>query len=325
LLFSLVSLAACKEHHEPPVHVPVPVRVPALPEPPEPPEPPPTAAATPRVRVVSGPASVRALAAIGQHIAVGAGAVVIDLEDGTRVTAAAGSELCALELAPSLLLINGKLRATRLPDPERSGTFRIASMAGAIETSPGLELLLRTEVQAGNQRTHLRLLRGGLTWLAPAASTPLQLVAGEPLPKPAPGLSWASTRDAAEAERTLEASLKATRKAPTDAEADHALDAALTQQHALRERSHALLAAVSPRHAALSSEEAAARPASTREYQRALVEHAQKREAQAGQLLSAAERSLLAVLARCGRDAASECAALAAWRARFAQRLASAL
>jgi hypothetical protein len=269
-------------------------------------------------------------------IAGGAATLVVDLEDGTRVTADAGTRLWAFALAKSLLLISGELHVTRVADAERAGPrpVRIASLAGVLEPNPGAELALRVELRASAApiayRAQLSLARGSATWISQderAGAKAAQLIAGEPLAKPAAGLQWLSLPAGQQARAKRFETL---RQVAVSAELDQRLDAALTEQQALRQRGHALLAQVSPRHAALAKlSRDAAVPAPTsgsaRAYQRELVEHAQRREAQAERLLLAAERSLLHALAGCGPSEPSTCASLRAWSERFSARAADLL
>jgi hypothetical protein len=272
---------------------------------------------------------------VGQLIAVGQVPLLVDLEDGTRVTAAPGTRLWAFALAKTLLLVSGELQATRVVDAQQAGTapVRIASLAGVVELNPGAELALCLELRTGKApvayRAQLSLVRGSATWIAHERTgiAEAQLIAGEPLPKPAPGMHWLSlpARQKTRADR-----FAALRHVAVSADSDALLDAALTEQEALREHGHALLGQVSLRHAALAQPPSDGAPVprspgSPRAFQRELVAHAQRREAQAHLLLSAAERSLLLALAACGEGEPSACTALRAWTHRFATRAAELL
>jgi len=305
-----------------------------------PPPPPPSAAQAPpaaaddhevsaghglRFRGVgAAPLTTQRVDGVGQRIAVGDGLCVIDLEDGTRVSTAPGAQLWAFARARTLLLVSGELQATRVVDGQFAGSppVRIASLAGVIEPNPGAEITLHVELRAAPlaYRAQLTLSRGSATWIAPeehAAVKEAQLIAGEPLPMPAPGLQLLSLPAGQKAQRDKR--FAALRHAPLAIDLDALLDAALTEQQALRLGGQALLAQVSPRHAA----HAAAEPLrSPRAYQRELVAHAQRREAQAKQLISAAERSLLRALATCAPGDLPTCPALRAWSERFDARLA---
>jgi hypothetical protein len=303
-------------------------------------------------RLASSAAKPVEIPSIGQLIVADQTGVTLDLEDGTRLTAAPHARLCALAFAPSLMLVSGQAHVTRLPDALRAGSVaaRIATLTGALETTPGTEATLRVETQLKRERapgkrrntgegqlelrTQLQLERGGTTWLSLATDErdPLretQLLAGAAPLKPITGLHWLAAGAAFDASFARLAWLKE----PTSEQADGALEAALSEQQALRERGHELLASVSPHHAALAklardgSAQANAKPeaASTREYQRALVEHAQRSHAHAAQLLLAAERSLLHALLACADDASGSCAAVQAWSERFSARCASLL
>lgn len=301
----------------------------ALPSSVEPPQPAAAAERALRFRVVSGQPPASAIEGLGELIAVGAQSTVLDLEDGTRVTAAPNSQLFALGFAKSLLLVTGQLHVLRLPDAARAQVTpaRIASFGGALEPSVGADLALRVEVQTGPkqaaaiaQRAQLGLLRGTVFWFGSnerGAPEQLELSAPGPLPKPPDGMQWWSSAAHAKPIQALR------RVAVRSEELERALEAALLEQHALRERGHVLLARVSPRHAALAKAPApeSDEENSTREYQRALVKHARLQNAQASQLLLAAERSLLAALAACGPSANSACASLQAWSERFAARV----
>jgi hypothetical protein len=158
----------------------------------------------------------------------------------------------------------------------------------------------------------------------------VQLSAGEPLPKPAAGLQWLTSGAAPVALAAREKRYRTLRQVALTVDVDRALELALSEQQALRQHGHALLAKVSPRHAALAklatdADASATSPVSARAYQRALVEHAQRREAQAAQLLLAAERSLLRALAACAASEPSACASVQAWSERFAARAADLL
>ncbi|HET8938206.1 MAG TPA: hypothetical protein VFN67_32405 [Polyangiales bacterium] len=287
-----------------------------------------------RYRVVTAPAPASStVAGVGELIAVGAAGAVIDLEDGTRVTAEPNSQLFALTFAKSLLLTSGQLHLTRLPDAERAGAApaRIASLAGALEMSPGADLVLRVEAQMGAKqasgiahKAQLGLTRGTLEWFAQddyGAHKHLELSAGAPLPKPAAGVQWWSADAQAKPFQALQ------RVTLRGEDVDRALDTALRDQEALRERGHVLLARVSPRHAALAKTPADAPrlESTTREYQRELVEHARRQQTQVSQLLLAAERSLLAALSACGARPNATCASLQSWSERFAGRVAELL
>lgn len=268
---------------------------------------------------------------VGQRIAVGDAPCVFDLEDGTRVTASPGAQVWAFARAKSLLLVSGDLQATRVVDGQRVGSppVRIASLAGVVEPNPGAELTLRVEVRAAPlaYRAQLTLSRGSATWIAPeehAAVKEAQLIAGEPTPMPAPGLQLLGLPAGEKTQRDKR--FAALRHAPLTADLDALLDAALTEQEALRQRGQALLAHVSPRHAARVEPTERLEPSSSpRAYQRELVAHAQRREAQAKQLRSAAERSLLRALATCAPSELPTCPSLRAWSERFDARLASLL
>jgi hypothetical protein len=276
-------------------------------------------------------ALVRAVAGVGEQITAGADPVLIDLEDGTRVEAAPHTQLCAFARAKTLLLVSGQLHATRLPDAERAGTApaRIASLPGTLETIPGADLELRVELQVEPgaasiaYRAQLGLSRGTVSWARLDDRGALErsvLSAGAPLPKAVEGLQWRGSG--------VKPSLQAQRRAAFRAQdADRVLDAALIEQQALRDRGHALLARVSPRHAALAKVPADLTTSedSTRQYQRALVEHARLRQAQAEQLLLAAERSLLGALAGCDASSRGACASLQTWSERFSARVAGLL
>jgi|GEM_PF-6244065 len=293
----------------------------------------PTAAAAEhglRFRGVGGAAlATERVDGVGQRIAVGDAPRVIDLEDGTRVTAAPGAQLWAFARARTLLLVSGELQATRVVDAQFAGSppARIASLAGVIELNPGAELALHVELRAEPlaYRAQLTLSRGSATWLAPeehAAVKETQLMAGEPLPMPAPGLQLLSLPAGQRTQRDKR--FAALRHAPLTLDLDGLLDAALNEQQALRQRGQALLAHVSPQHAARQEPaESPEPPSSPRAYQRELVAHAQRREAQAKQLLSAAERSVLRALAACPPSDLPSCPALRAWSERFDARLAS--
>ena len=287
-----------------------------------------------RYRVVTAPAPASSrVAGVGELIAIGAAGAVIDLEDGTRVTAEPNSQLFALGFASSLLLTSGQLHLTRLPDAERAGAApaRISSLAGALEMSPGADLLLRVEAQIGGKqasgmahRAELGLTRGTVEWFALddyGAHKHFPLSAASLLPKPAAGMQWWSSEAQAKQFQALQ------RVTLRSEDLDHALDNALREQEALRERGHVLRARVSPRHAALAKTPADAPrvECTTREYQRELVEHARRQQTQVSQLLLAAERSLLAALCACGAKPNATCGSLQAWSERFAARVAELL
>ena len=287
-----------------------------------------------RYRVVTAPAPASStIPGVGELIAIGAAGAVIDLEDGTRVTAEPNSQLFALGVASSLLLTSGQLHLTRLPDAERAAAAaaRISSVAGALEMSPGADLVLRVEAQipakqaSGTSfRAQLGLSRGTMEWFALddyGAHKHLSLSAGSPLPKPAAGLQWWSSEAQAKPFQALQ------RVTLRNEDLDRALETALRDQEALRERGHVLLARVSPRHAALAKTPADAPrvESTTREYQRELVEHARRQQTQVSQLLLAAERSLLAALSACGAKPTATCASLQSWSERFAARVAELL
>jgi len=306
---------------------------------PPPPEPPlqskepvsdsqPSAATGLRFRAVGGAPPAVTVEGVGRHIVVANAPVVSDLDDGTRVTAAPGAELWAFAHARSLLLVSGEVQATRIVDAERAASppVRIVCLAGAIEPNAGAELTLRVEPRAQPlaYRAQLSLTRGSATWVAPdehAAVKESLLIVGDPLPMPAPGLQWQSLPPGPKAQVERDKRFAMLRHAALGADLDALLEAALTEQQALRQQGHALLAQVSPRRGS-SVTEAVGSP---RAYQRELVAQAQRREAQAKQLLSAAERSLLRALVLCAGDAPQTCPALRAWRERFAARLAASM
>jgi hypothetical protein len=270
---------------------------------------------------------------VGQRIAVGQEPLAIDLEDGTRVSAAPGTQLWAFALAKTLLLVSGELQATRVVDAQNAGTapVRIASLAGVVELNPGADLALRIELRTSTAqiayRAQLSLMRGSATWIGPSQGGDIaeaQLIAGEPLPKPAPGMHWLSLPAGPKARAERDKRFAAVRHVPLQADVDVLLDAALSEQQALRQQGHALLAQVSPRHAA-DGTPSKPTTGSVRAYQRELVAHAQRREAQAKQLLSAAERSLLRALAACEASEPSACSSLQAWTTRFAAHAAELL
>lgn len=341
--------SAAKPSHGSPAAPPV-TKVAAPTEPPAQAEPPLTAAAKSkpdarglRLRVVSAPApAATVVEGVGELITIGTAPALIDLEDGTRVDAAPHTRLCAFARAKTLLLVSGQVHVTRLPEAERAGTTpaRIASLAGTLETSPGADLALRVEVQGSDatsivHRSQLGLSRGAVTWFGLDAHDALvrsPLSAGAPPPKPVQGMQWLSSDSKPQADKRSQAQRHVGLRAQ---DADRSLDAALTEQQALRDRGHALLARVSPRHAALAKlpadlttprdQSPGIAADSTRAYQRALVEHARLRQAQAEQLLLAAERSLLGALAGCDASSHGVCASLQAWSERFSARVASLL
>lgn len=341
LLWALCLCACDGGTKSAPASEPVPQRSELPVEPPPPAtreisDPLPTAAAQPaaedarrlRYRVVTAPAPASsAIAGVGELLAIGAAGAVIDLEDGTRVTAEPNSQLFALGFVRSLLLISGQLHLIRLPDAERAAATpaRVSSLAGALEMSPGADLVLRAEPQnTGKQgtsyRAQLGLSRGTVEWFALddfGVHKHLPLNAGSPLPKPAAGLQWWSSDAQAKPFQALQ------RVTLRSEDLDRALERALRDQEALRERGHVLLARVSPRHAALAKTPADAPrvESTTREYQRELVEHARRQQTQVSQLLLAAERSLLAALVGCGAKPNATCASLQSWSERFAARV----
>jgi hypothetical protein len=283
-----------------------------------------------RFRVVTAPAPASsAVTGVGELIAIGATGAVIDLGDGTRVTAEPNSQLFALGFAQSLLLTSGQLHLTRLPDAERAGATpaRISSLAGALEMSPGADVVLRAEAQIASKpgsgmthRAQLGLSRGTVEWFALddyGVHKHFPLSVGSPLPRAAAGVQWWSSDAHAKAFQALQ------RVTLRSEDLDRALETALRDQQALRERGHVLLARVSPRHAALAKTPADAPrvESTTREYQRELVEHARRQQTQVSQLLLAAERSLLAALAACGPKPNATCASLQAWSERFGARV----
>jgi hypothetical protein len=273
--------------------------------------------------VGTAPLTTETVDGVGQRFVVTDTPCALDLEDGTRVTAAPGAQLWAAAWAKSLLLVAGELEAKRFV--AESAAVRIASLAGVIEPHPSAELALRVEPRPTPlaYRAQLSLARGSAIWLAPdahAAIRETQLIAGEPLPMPPPGLQWLSLPAGPKAQAERAKRFATVPHAPLTADLDALLDAALSEQQALRERGRALLAQASPP----ADGEPQGGP-SARTFQRQLVAHAQRRDAQAKQLLSAAERSLLRALTACPAGEAQACPALRSWIERFGARVASLL
>lgn len=335
-----------------------PEAIPAAAEPAREPEP----ARELQLRLVNGGAALAAQSvpgAVGRRIApLQETELWVDLEDGTRLAVAPRTELWTFAYDKSLLLVSGKLRVTRLPDAPRAGRSpaRISTPAGAVEVAAGADFELRVGVEpvsgrrerggrdaraaaltspALRARTQLRLLRAAVTWLAPDGTGGLSevtLSAGEKASLALPGLQVLTlapgdARSSTQAERAFRA---ISPRVMTD-DLDQTLEAAVAEHRALAERSHVLLAPVSPRHAAQTGAplEPAAAPGvgdvSTRDYQRALVEHARRRHAHRRLLLLAAEQSALRALARCGQPAADDCDATRAWSQRLGAELSSVL
>lgn len=285
-----------------------------------PPAPTPPASQALRFRTTAKP---EPFAGVGQRIPVASGALVIDLADGTRVTATPGTQLWAFAHASTLLLVSGELQITRVASAQQTAAtpVRIASLAGVVEPNLGAELAFRVELEAEplSYRAQLSLARGSVTWLAPQEHAVVKetlLIAGEQLPMPAPGVQWLSGPLGQAVREQRYAALRAVR---LSADLDALLEAALSEQQELRQKGHALLAQVRAQHAS-------AEPASSpRASQRELVSQAQRRELQKKQLLSAAERSLLRALVACAASDVESCTRLEQWRGRFAERLAQVL
>ena len=265
---------------------------------------------------------------VGRGFQVGPEPLLVDLEDGTRVAAAPGAQLWALAWTKTLLLVSGELSATRVVDAQRAGSapVRIASVAGVVELNPGAELALRVGLRGGAHRAQWNLARGSVTWTQADDTEPQLLIAGATMPKATSAVQWLSLAAGSKTRATRDKRFAALAFSAAPADADARLEAALSEQQVLRQQGHALLARVSPRHAALAEPSANGAPVLTdspRAFQRELVAHAQRREAQATRLLTAAERSLLWTLVACAPNEARTCASLRAWTHRFAARLAS--
>lgn len=311
----------------------------------------PAAARSVQLRLVSAPAGTafadaETIKGVGRRIETSASSppVLLDLPDGTRLSLGPSTELWAFAHAKSLLLVSGQVRATRLPDAPRAGVApaRIATLAGAAEISPGADLWLRADARsprrargAGDQvllyRVQLALLRGALSWFQPDGDQALQrtqLSTGEPLPPSVGTLRLLTLRAGSSAQAKRDRVFRAQPPSAASLALDEALAAALEEQQALRDRGDALLAPLRterseglPVASEASVEASATLSSSTRAYQRLLVEHARRRQAQEQVLLLAAERSLLRVLGLCAVAQSDACPAATAWSARFAEPL----
>lgn len=300
---------------------------------------------------------------VGRRISGGsadAPPVLVDLADGTRLTLAPQTELWVFAQAPSLLLVRGELRVTRMPDAPRAGSrpARIATLAGSVEVSASADFWLRADVRPARSvgksaasprreshpanlpaelsyRVQLALLRGALRWSQPNGQRgPLQtlLTPGPTLPKRLAAVQLLWLRDPVAAESQRDKAFERLAPARTAVDLDAALEGALSEQQALRARGQALLAPLkaAPAEAASLARDAGVRAASVlrgsvRSYQRMLVEHARHKQAQTAQLLMAAERSLLRVLGLCAAANSPACPGARAWSERFAARLSALL
>ena len=259
--------------------------------------------------------------------------LVLDFAGGTRLTLQPQTELWMLDLAPSVLLVSGRVQLQRLPDAARpdQAVLRVATLAGAVNVTSAAELWLRVEPQrtAAAQRPRalmqLVLLQGGVSWQHVGADERLaleQLVHGAALPQ-LPELQLLAAKTLAEADKRAPSAFRRSRAWGPGLDPDARLEALLRELSSLREQGNALLSSVNLRLRRAQTPDAGG----PRAYQREIVQHAQRKLALKQLALLAAEQSLLARLLACATAPGGSvpCAALAAWSERFAERVRSAL
>ena len=270
--------------------------------------------------------------------------LVLDFAGGARVVLEPGAQLWVLELAPSLLIVSGRIQVERLPEaarPDQPG-LRIATLGGALGVTGAASLRLQTAAaRAGTRRsdasaralTQLILLQGSVSWqheTPEGALTHERLLYGERLPELAP-LQLFAAKSAAEADRRGAQAFRTARAWGPAADPDAHIEALLSELAALRDQGQGLLAPVNLRRARAAVPDAGLRsevlPGDARAYQKQIVQHVQRKLVLRQQLLLAVEQSLLTRLLACatGADGSRECPSLAAWSERFSERLRSAL